>query len=275
MKTPDGIEYVDVDPKSAPISVTKIADGVSCLCGFGLAFGEANWRRQLRSRKQQEAYNQKMRVNYYNLSHPLSRYSTEWARERITNALTVAGKGLVMAATPSAGPYNKHAALLKELGFRLLGGKCYPNPGYTYTAGTKSIFSPDGYAHWIHLWAKNLGGLEKTGPNTQPRYRGDQNEELYWGSFPNCCGLRLRWTAKDVPYDPRTCSDGDANKWLSVCAIPTTEKFPKGWKRFALYKDFKWGVNLSHPSVKGVQDCPHVFDLDAIEKWELENEPKV
>lgn len=256
-----------------PLGLTQIAPGVHCLHNWYQDWGPNQQRLAAHTYlKQKPGWN----IWYYGKQPLPIRYTTDWARNRIQEGLAKIGKGLVFAAMPSYSPYAKNAALLKsEFGFKLLGGKCYPNPGYAMSNAAyrhenfKSIYCPDGYQHWIHLWVKDLKGLDSCGAFTYGRPVPGAVQPADHAVFPNCCGLRLRWSAQDLKLN--AFGGTDMNAWLAPCQIPTGEKFPrdKGWKRFALYKDFKWGINFDSPHVKGVQDCPHEFDLKKIEEWEL------
>ena len=133
-----------------------------------------------------------------------------------------------------------------------------------------SPYSADRYPHWIHVWVKDLKGLSECGPSTYGRATGPAIPATDIVPFPICCGLKLRWSTevlKSNPYEPTT----NQNKYLALCQIPASEKFPAklGWRRFALYKDYKWGINFDSPHVHGAQKCPHVFDLAKIEAWEM------
>lgn len=284
-----------LEPPAQPLAVTSLAPGVRCLHGWHQDWGRNQQREALHN---YEGAVRNLARNYPNGSPygpvivPYA-FTEKWARTRIDEALTRIGKGLVIAAFPNFRPYNKNAALLREYGFRLLGGKCYPNATYPmaqYTGVKGGIYNPDGYQHWIHIWVKDLGGLENCGASIYgllPQAAINQgapgvlagnagapapaavravNQEIGW---PNCCGLRYRLTT--LPLAPGAYAPAnDPNKWLSICQLPADQKFPKGWRRFALYKDFKWGINFTSPAVQGVQDCPHEFDLARIEAWELE-----
>jgi hypothetical protein len=267
-----------------PLAVSALAPGVHCLHNWYQDWGCNQWRQAVNQYKAGEVLHKNN--PRYAPAIPMQ-YTVDWARRRLQEALGRAGKGLVLAAFPSFMPYNKNASILREAGFTLLGGRCYPNANYplsTHSTQPKgNIYSADGYPHWIHIWAKDLKGLEACGrmnygqaapavvlgaPGVLPPPQPQQPIGALHATFPTCCGLRLRWTAADLKPDPYA-PQNNFNKYLAVCQLPAEQKFPKGWKRFALYKDFKWGVNFDSEHVKGVQKCPHEFDLQKIEAWEM------
>lgn len=267
-----------------PLQISALSQGVHCLHGWWQDWGPAAHRMAANSYKFQESQH-RLNPTYNRMPSPPIFYDKAWAQRRLDTALAAVARGLIIAAFPSFPPYNKNAALLLENGFSLLGDRCYPNANYSfsgYSTGVKGgVYSQDGYPHWLHLWIKDLKGLESCGEltfglppaavmpagNTPEGQTVPKRPEVM--GFPNCCGLRLRWTPDDLKADPY--NSGNANRYLSVCQIPSDHKFPSklGWKRFALYKDFKWGINFESVHVKGVQKCPHVFDLAKIEAWEL------
>lgn len=276
----DGVEFLQPDAKKGTdvqLTITKLSTGVHCM---------HNWYQDWGPNQQRLAANQfKIAARNWNAAYhgaqPLPTvYTEEWARKRIQTGLEKIGKGLVIAAFPSMVPYNKNAALLRESGFSLLGGKCYPNANYPIPQHTTmpkgNVYSRDGYPHWIHIWIKDLGGVENCGPCTYGRtttlYGAEmpsREAPILQTGFPNCCGLRLRWSPEELKRDPYS-PVADMNRYLSICQIPANQLFPKGsWQRFARYKDFKWGVNFKSSAVKKVQDCPHEFNLKKIEEWEL------
>lgn len=270
----DGVEFREATANPLALLMPKLSPGVHCLTGWFQNWGRDylrlaahTYKAQLIQHKNGPAYHPEPPKPFY--------YDKAWALSRIDKALSEISKGLVLAVFPTFAPYNKNASLLLERGFRLLGSRCYPNANYPIsgysTLPKNSIYSQDGYPHWIHVWSKDLGGLENCGESTPalayPSMTYKEPPELV--PFHNCCGLKMRWTTgalKPDPYNPAF----DFQKYLAICQLPATQKFDKGFKRFALYKDFKWGINLDSPFVKGVQKCPHEFDLDKIEKWELE-----
>lgn len=263
----DGIPIRYAAATEVPLGIYNLAPHVRIITSWVCDWGPQQERQALWQRQYQLAYNKRY-PNSYNTNIPVILYTKQWMIERIEKALTTIGKGLVLAAFPTYAPYNKSAALLMNLGFKLLEGKCYPNPGYarTVTYMTKpTIYAPDGYPHWIHIWVKNLGGVEKCGPPDKV----PEGSTQHFAGFPGCCGLRVRWETSPIPMNPYS-PQVDFNNWVSVCSLPAAQKFPKGWRRFALYEDYKWGVNFTHPSVKAVQECPHEYDLAKIEAWELE-----
>lgn len=279
----DGVPFLEPTGQTLmPLQISPLSQGVHCLHSWWQDWGPNQQRLAVHNYKHMEALH-KNRSELYRMPPPPTLYSRAWAQKRLEDALTKIGQGLVIAAFPSFVPYNKYAALLLENGFSLLDGRCYPNANYSfsgYSTGIKGgIYSPDAYPHWIHLWLKDLKGLENcgeltfglpatpNGPVTVPVPNPVPRPQVV--GFPNCCGLRLRWTPGEIKSDPY--GSGNSNRHLAICQIPADQKFPSktGWKRFALYKDFKWGVNFDSPTVKGVQKCTHVFDLAKIEAWEL------
>jgi hypothetical protein len=284
----DGVEFqsaltagLNGGPLS-PLSITKLSEGVQALVSWGQDWGPSQHRQAAHNYKVQlAAYEIQKKANspYAHVPQKPFAYTAQWARRRIEEALGRVGKGLVVAAFPSFAPYNKNAALLKEYGFRLLGGKCYPNANYSFlqysTLPAGSIYSADRYPHWIHVWVKDLKGLDSCAEATyaralDPALTGQAQKylPLDYTVFPSCCGLRLRWTPNALKMDD-FAPQHDQNKYLAICQIPADQKFPKGWRRFALYRDFKWGVNFWSDQLTGVQDCPHEFDLQKIEAWEM------
>jgi hypothetical protein len=287
----DGVEFREpAGDQLCPVLLAKLSEGVQVLQHWYQDWGPSWYRTALRTYRQSLGYYKMNAKNYPEPPLPLA-YTPDWARRRIDEALARVGKGLCIAAFPSYAPYNKNAALLIERGFRLLGHRCYPNANYpivSYSTLPKgSIYSPDGYPHWIHIWVKDLGGLERCGPLTYgvaaqpapvavpaPVVAPAVQPRMEITGFPYCCGLKTRWTSAELKADPYA-PHANFNRYLAVCQIPADKKFTGGFRRFALYKDFKWGVNFDSPHVKGVQKCPHEFDLARIEKWEAEQpQPK-
>src|SRR6267378_1751278 len=234
----DGVEFQEpVGAQLMPLQITQLAAGVHCLHGWYQDWGPSQWRIGVQNYKL-GLTSYKRNPGYYSLPPTPVAYTVDWARRRIQEGLEGIGRGLVLAAFPSFAPYNKNAALLREVGFGLLGGRCYPNVNYPVaqhlTLPKGCIYSPDRYPHWIHIWIKDLGGLESCGESlygrtpSGPNAAGQASPE--YAVFPNCCGLRVCWSPQDPkpnPYQPAV----QPRQYLAVCQIPSAQKFPAklGW----------------------------------------------
>lgn len=266
----------------ADYQINPLAPNLNVLTGLAYSFGGAATRQMIATYKLSLQRYKEAQANggihpTLKVKIPYKPYipaivTVEVVAEAITEKLAKIGKGLVLATTPTTPGYADHGALLKSLGFRLVAGKCYRNAGYRgsgYDSPSSSLpkgFMPanDYYNHWIHLWALDLGGVEELGEPIIPTNQlgvdslGKKFDYRARMSFPSCCGVRWRvGSFKEIPEA--------STNYLQVAILPASEMFPKGWKRFAKYKDYKVGINWTHPSMTTVQDCPHNFDIKLFE----------
>jgi hypothetical protein len=273
----EGVPWKIGSPAYPSFASYKLANGATILTNFGADFGTKYTRDMARAYLNAvNTYNLvqagKLSRDYYSGYAPQPYYllDVERMEAALKRKLAEIKTGVVIASTPTYYNYFKNACILKKVGFKLVGGKCYRNPTYPSASSLAGKFpkgaSPDGYEHWIHLWAINLGGTDSVGAFMP--YHG--YESLSVQPFPGCCGIRQRAGdfGKEKQALPYQSAPYPWEQYLTVAHVPTPQLLPKGWKSFARYKDFKLAVNWGHPALKTVQDCPHKFDLSLFDAHE-------
>jgi hypothetical protein len=243
-----------------------LCDGVTLIGGFNLDFGDSAIR--VAAKNYLAAYKSyKDVLAMYGPGHayapPVPYAYTQEMIESALDKVLDGLKGLVIATTPSWLAQYRQACLLKARGFELLNGMCYPNCNYPVAKYTNREDvqgchpgNPDGYSHWIHIWIKDLGGVENCGELLGVKGATDLQKSSYAWSL-NCCGALYQYGT--------AVREGHPKNKLAIAQCRRGVRMAEGWKRFASYADYKFGHNFE---LVGGRPCPHKFDLSEFDGWD-------